>query len=185
MYVDNNYQRASSIKINGVEKGVSDINGLWLLFDTLRSCVNVDVTYDVHSYSNLSNILFYLNPQCAFNDQYIYSVGLDNVTLRQATPATACLTTLTSVGVSESQKESGFTLYPNPARDNLVIKSSAEIKNAHILIYNVFGQEIYAAQSGNDADGFNIQIPLNVNAGIYFVQVTDETGKWVGRFVKE
>ncbi|MDZ4845201.1 MAG: T9SS type A sorting domain-containing protein [Chitinophagales bacterium] len=95
MWVDNGFKQASSIKIGGVEKGVSDINGLWLKFDELRTCVNVDVTFDLTTSSNLSNILFYLEPNCSFNDGQVFSVKLDNISVLSEAASTACLSTTT------------------------------------------------------------------------------------------
>lgn len=93
MWVDNGYVNATSVKINGVEVGVTDINGIWLKFDQARTCVNVDVTFDLTSSTNLSNILFYIEPNCGYNDSQVFSVKLDNISLREGSGASACLST--------------------------------------------------------------------------------------------
>lgn len=82
MYVDGKYKKASSIKINGAETGENDINGIWLKFNAARTCVNADVTFDLTNCTDLSNILFYLEPVCAYHDANIFSVGIDNVSLK-------------------------------------------------------------------------------------------------------
>jgi hypothetical protein len=86
MWVDGAYKKASSIKIGGIEVGFNDINGLWLKFDQARTCVNVDVVFDLTTCSNLSNILFYLEPNCGYNDGNVFSVVIDNISLNGALP---------------------------------------------------------------------------------------------------
>lgn len=109
MWVDNGYKQASSITIGGVEKGVSDVNGLWLKFDELRNCVNVDVTFDLTTSSNLSNILFYLEPNCSFNDNQVFSVKLDNISVLSEAASTACLSTTTCTTATISTHPSNQT----------------------------------------------------------------------------
>jgi len=93
MWVDGAYKRASSVKIAGVEVGVIDVNGIWLKFDEARTCVNVDVTFDLTASTNLFNILFYIEPNCGYNNSNVFSVKLDNISLRQGSADVACATT--------------------------------------------------------------------------------------------
>jgi hypothetical protein len=93
MWVDGAYKNASQVKVGGIDVGFTDINGLWLKNDQVRSCVNVDVIFDLTTCSNLSNILFYIEPNCGYNDSYVFSVILDNISMTGATP-TSCGTTL-------------------------------------------------------------------------------------------
>lgn len=86
MWVDGAYKKASSEKISGVEVGYTDINGLWLKFDQASTCVNVDVVFDQTTCTNLSNILFYLEPNCGYNNSNVFSVVLDNISLNGALP---------------------------------------------------------------------------------------------------
>ncbi len=92
MWIDNQYKNANSVKINGVEVGFTDVNGMWLKFDQARSCVNVSVTFDLSTSTNLSNILFYIEPNCGYNDASVFSVAIDNVSFQQGV-GTACLST--------------------------------------------------------------------------------------------
>jgi len=86
MWVDGAYKWASSVKIGGIEVGYTDINGLWLKFNQARTCVNVDVVFDLTTCSNLTNILFYLDPSCGYNDGNVFSVVIDNISLNGALP---------------------------------------------------------------------------------------------------
>ncbi|MFH0865716.1 MAG: GEVED domain-containing protein, partial [Bacteroidota bacterium] len=107
MWVDGGYKNASNVKIGGIDVGYTDINGLWLKFDQSRTCVNVDVIFDLTTCTNLSNILFYIEPNCGYNDSYVFSVVLDNISMAGAIPST-CGTTLatsplTAGSIAESQ----------------------------------------------------------------------------------
>lgn len=82
MWVDGGYKKASMVKTGGIDVGYTDANGLWLKFDQARSCVNVDVVFDLTTSVNLSNILFYLEPNCGYNDASVFSVALDNISLK-------------------------------------------------------------------------------------------------------
>lgn len=94
MWVDGGYKQASSVTIGGTEVSSKDGNGTWLKFDVARTCVNVNVTFDLSTSTNLSGILFYLEPNCSYNDSQPFSVGIDNVSLQQSGgAATACLST--------------------------------------------------------------------------------------------
>ncbi len=81
MWVDNGYKKASQVKIGGVDVGYTDANGLWLKFNQARTCVNVDVIFDLTTCTNLSNILFYLEPNCGYNDANVFSVSIDNISM--------------------------------------------------------------------------------------------------------
>jgi len=109
MYADNNYENASSVKINGVEVSSVDGNGTWLEFTSARSCVLVSVTFDLSTITNLSNILFYLEADDPYNDSYNYSVNIDNVSLLGSAP-TACATTSTCSATTISNSTTSETV---------------------------------------------------------------------------
>ena len=113
MWVDNAYKNASSVKINGVEAGVSDINGMWLKFDALRNCVTVEVTFDLTVSTNLTNILFYLEPNCGYNDSQAFSVKIDNVSLLGSANASACLSTTACSAATIQMHPSNQTICAN------------------------------------------------------------------------
>ncbi len=73
------YYRATSVKINNVEVGVTDINGIWLYYSQLRTCVRVDVTYDLSTIPNHNRLLFYLEPSSGYNNSHVFYTWIDNI----------------------------------------------------------------------------------------------------------
>jgi len=127
MRVDGAYKNASSVKIGGIEVGFTDINGLWLKFDQARTCVNVDVVFDLTTCSNLSNILFYLEPNCGYNDGNVFSVVIDNISLNGALPTADAGTNDTICAGSSTQlNATGGVIYAWSPTTGL---SSATIAN--------------------------------------------------------
>ena len=78
-----------------------------------------------------------------------------------------------------------LSLYPNPAANKLTLKSSAikSYKEVNISVINMYGEKLI----NEDTEWINNN-SININnlpSGIYFVQVTNDSGKWTGKFIKE
>lgn len=93
MLVDGGFRIPESITIDGQQVGYSDINGVWLKFDELRNCSHVEVTFDFVNTTNLSNVIFYMEPHNGFNNSNVFSVKLDNISVRDGATPTSCLAT--------------------------------------------------------------------------------------------
>lgn len=127
MWADNGYKNASSVTIGGVEVSSKDGNGTWLKFDVARTCVNVSVTFDLSTISNLSNILFYLEPNCGYNDSQSFSAGIDNVSLQQSGgTATACLSTTACAAATIQSNPSPQTVCAN-ANASFTVSTSGSV----------------------------------------------------------
>jgi len=73
----------------------------------------------------------------------------------------------TSVGIDESAKKLGLSIYPNP--NNGIFTLNVKAKNVTVEVMNTQGQVIFTKNNVNT----NEQIDLSNNAkGIYFVTVT-------------
>ena len=96
IWADGAYNKAcmTSVKVNGIEEGVWDINGRHLYFTVARTCAHVDVTCNLASVSNKTNILFYIEPSCSYNYSNTFFVKLDNIVVNGGI-GTACATTTT------------------------------------------------------------------------------------------
>lgn len=109
---------------------------------------------------------------------YVLRVKLYN----QAVPADSAIETyifskLHPTGVATVKSASDFSLYPNPANNevNVVFDESADVKN--VAIFNIIGKmvSIYKV-NGNSA---NIGLE-SVPSGIYFVRLLNSQGNVVG-----
>jgi len=75
-----------------------------------------------------------------------------------------------------------FSIYPNPAKDKLIIVLNDAQESANIRIFNMQGQEVYAKM--NVTTNLNVDI-TNLNSGVYFVNVNLDNKVSVQKFVKE
>jgi len=85
----------------------------------------------------------------------------------------------------KSTNQSDFSLYPNPANDKLYISfNNQETKVYYISILNVVGKAVLMLPRPELGNGIDIS---SLNAGTYFVQLTDDKTKavTVKKFIKE
>lgn len=94
MFADGVYKTGAciSVKVNGVEASLTDINGRYLPFNVARTCASVEATFSLATTSNLSNVLFYIEPSNGYNNSNVFSVTLDNVSVSGG-PLEACMST--------------------------------------------------------------------------------------------
>ncbi|MEO1437031.1 MAG: T9SS type A sorting domain-containing protein, partial [Bacteroidota bacterium] len=84
---------------------------------------------------------------------------------------------ITSLETPDPQFEA-FNLFPNPATTQITVSFDAKNydNNAWILIYNSVGQEVFRASTGVD-QGLNVrQIPIDLSAGMYQLQIQSLDG---------
>lgn len=80
-----------------------------------------------------------------------------------------------------------FSLYPNPATQNITLKYSATIPAAYTLsITDITGREVQSAQiqakTGINISQINVQ---NLNAGMYIVTLQNDNSVQRVKFIKE
>ena len=86
-------------------------------------------------------------------------------------------------GVNEPNlPDEGITIYPNPAKDELIVNSSNLPANKIITIYDVLGKIIYTVKTNSKQETINCK-PFP--SGIYILQMKTENGAVVKKFVKE
>ncbi|MGB3079638.1 MAG: T9SS type A sorting domain-containing protein, partial [Saprospiraceae bacterium] len=122
-----------------------------------------DNSYDLTCFYN-EHILNYTNPQPA----YLFCTA--------PLPDIQCSATTSVLHV---QTEQNFTIYPDPALDELTVSSIIDFHSVHI--FNVMGEDVMSCVYSRS---LAIQ---NLVPGIYFIQFIDEHKqlKGVSRFVKE
>jgi hypothetical protein len=85
------------------------------------------------------------------------------------------------VGINKMETIAGFTIYPNPANDQIkVVRLTAE--NAKIDIYNNIGALIQSLEVNE------IETTINISAltsGAYLIKITDKQNSHIQRLLKE
>ncbi len=87
----------------------------------------------------------------------------------------------TDVGVDENNKEDMVEVYPNPATNQLTIKT-AQFKEKEIRITDVLGNLIQQSMLNSHQSTIDIS---NLAKGIYFIELQTEKGILRRKFVKE
>ncbi|MEM6317435.1 MAG: T9SS type A sorting domain-containing protein [Bacteroidota bacterium] len=89
-----------------------------------------------------------------------------------------------SVSVEESLTEDDFSVFPNPATDNLVIELVANLEdsNNQVVIYNALGQIVQEQTLAGQQTILDIS---DLKAGMYWVKVATEKGIGVREIVIE
>jgi hypothetical protein len=84
-------------------------------------------------------------------------------------------------GIDETELQSGFNLYPNPARNkfNVAFNGQLTVDNGQLSICDITGREVLKQ---------NLHCPLSIvhcqfSAGVYFVRVSDGKKTAVQRLV--
>lgn len=80
--------------------------------------------------------------------------------------------------------KNGFTLYPNPVNDVLVLSSQNETKNLDIKIFNV-ERKLLKSQNLGFKRAVSVDVS-NLSSGIYFLNVEDGRGnRSIKKFIKQ
>lgn len=76
-----------------------------------------------------------------------------------------------------------FKIYPNPAKDVLIVHSDEKIKIKKIAIYNINGKIIDAQNAIDEKENFiNVE---NLSSGVYMLHLITEGGTTVKSFIKK
>jgi len=88
------------------------------------------------------------------------------------------------LGVTDSQLESAVSLFPNPARDQVSIANSSNLKLNQALFYDVSGKLVLQL----DLEGTRDRQPINIGelaSGLYLVKIVGDQGQTIKRLVKQ
>jgi len=69
-----------------------------------------------------------------------------------------------------------WNIYPNPIKDNVGLYALDNFVKAEISVTDLNGKIIYRTTGSNIAAGQKIQIPLNVNKGVYVLKIVTDKG---------
>lgn len=101
---------------------------------------------------------------------YRSDIAVDDFSLRDASP----------VGLTEIVKETAFSVYPNPAKESIMVVSNEAVNRFEIR--DLTGKEVSVFLN----NGFQFQVDLsNLASGIYFVRVFTENGSRTKKLIIE
>ncbi|MEO5572207.1 MAG: T9SS type A sorting domain-containing protein [Bacteroidia bacterium] len=82
-------------------------------------------------------------------------------------------------------KVSGLKLYPNPARNELIVNSNSSAgKKGELKIYDLFGREVFKSSIFNLQSSIKIDVS-RFSQGVYFVQLQNEDNFYRSKFIKQ
>jgi Zn-dependent metalloprotease len=146
-------QNTGSISLTGVTGGVSPYTYAWSNGGTQNNILNL-------------------------------SAGVYSVTVTDANgcykTTTVVITEIPSTGISETEKEISFRIYPNPATDKITIYSEKEVVNCTFNLRNAIGQLILTRQVNGAKQSVDV---LNLPNGVYTVELVSEQRKLLKQLV--
>ncbi len=128
--------------------------------------------------TNVGNVTFYLagnaaNGNNATSGDHIYT------TTQVVTPALGA-------GMEEQENEA-FSIYPNPAREQLTVTYDA-VEDVSFQLYSLDGKEIATLHSDGDVGmerTVTMRLPAGLPAGVYLVKMSGRTSSVVKKVVVE
>ena len=91
------------------------------------------------------------------------------VTQNGCTDTSTCFN-VNTVGIDE-QNQNAFTLYPNPANDNITIEAN---NGSVVVIYDALGNQVFSTTTLNAKTEIDLR---NFANGIYFVRVISDNNE--------
>ena len=87
----------------------------------------------------------------------------------------------------ELEKMENFSIYPNPANDFLVVNLTLfESENTVVNVLDITGKVVETINLGTVNGDSKVNIDLNeYNSGVYFIEMTNEEGRQVKKFIKK
>ncbi len=89
----------------------------------------------------------------------------------------ACLS-----GITEENLANSISVFPNPAVDNIIIETANSEKVNSVKVYDVLGK-LLMEEKANDVERMELNIST-LEKGVYYMELTTQTGKAVKKFNK-
>jgi hypothetical protein len=157
----------SHIKINGVESMVNfGVNGYGFRFNVARTWAHVEVFFNMSVITNLSNVLFYFEPNCYYNDGNLFFVSFDNIQL------TGIETDYVGLPAADAA-EADLAVFPTLFRNEITLRSSKAANHCDIELLNSLGAVVYGNKIELNAGDNKIELP-SLAPGIYYLAVRSE-----------
>jgi len=79
--------------------------------------------------------------------------------------------------------DSVFSIYPNPVKEDLQIKLTSQMKNVYIKVFDVLGKLVHQKNEFGNALNLNVQLPLSIRNGVYFVKISEGNRSQTSQFI--
>ncbi len=152
------------IKINGVESMINfGANGFGFRFNVARNWAHVEVFFNMAVISNLTNVLFYFEPGCEYNDGSQFFVSFDNIQLTGIETNYVGVEKISSVG-------SDFQIFPTLFHHEITLRSAQTASLTDVTFINSTGQVVYKEQIELNSVENKIELP-EMAKGIYYIMI--------------
>jgi hypothetical protein len=91
-------------------------------------------------------------------------------------------TTIQTLGAPTFDFDANFTLYPNPAKNEITISAKNEMELNSVEVYNTLGQLILVVANAENTSTIDVSALLS---GTYFVKINTDKGVSSSKFIKE
>jgi hypothetical protein len=91
-------------------------------------------------------------------------------------------TTIQTLGTPTFDFDANFTMYPNPAKNEITISAKNEMELNSVEIYNTLGQLILVVANAENTSTIDVSALLS---GTYFVKINTDKGVSSSKFIKE
>ena len=155
---------------------------------------NIQITWDAPEKGNPTGYNVYINNELALNNSTELSHTITNIEGPCTVEVFALYNEKISIGVIAttftfeepedniiSIEEKTFSIYPNPANNEIYISSNEIIEE--IVIYNISGQQ--AVINGQQSTQHTVINISNLTPGIYFIKVNTEKENIIKKFIKQ
>ena len=90
----------------------------------------------------------------------------------ESTPNVCIQSGQNNLGGNEISKNNNYTIFPNPFNTDTTIQTIDNFKNATLLIYNSYGQEV---KQVNNLEGQSVSLLRdNLPVGLYYIKLTEK-----------
>jgi hypothetical protein len=144
-----------------VAVSTSDLNPLsFTLLTSVPEAAPADWTRKTYSLSNYSNQDVYVGIQCVTNDGYIFMIDDISIT--------------SSLGVDGSGLLGQLTVFPNPAKENLIINCPKEISRVlSLTLTSLLGAQMASWQKVPVSGKISLDIH-DIPTGVYLLRVVSD-----------
>jgi len=142
--------------------------------------VTVNIFFNENNIANNISGITYFHPNPT-GDEHCYKVEVN--CLEGGVSPFSNEVCIPGVGIYNYEQINQFVVYPNPAKNELLI-TNYELRNGAIEIYDVYGRKLLSHYLIASSSHQKIDIS-SLNPGVYLVRLIDEQGFSVQKFIKE